>query len=178
MSKLEDNRLVPVGKIVKAHGVHGRLRVAYYNEDKTNFFSYHKVWLKSGDDRLQSYQIKDARVHRQYILVQFEGTESLDQAEPLVGATVLVERTALPTLEEGEYYWIDLLGMEVITTAGDRLGEVSQVIPTGGTDVFVVRRDEGEILIPAHEEIIRQVDVASRRMIVSLREDLVDDNSI
>jgi len=178
LNNLRKRELIPIGKIVNTHGAHGKLRVVYYNEDKAKFFSYRKVLLKDPGGHLGSFEIAEAKIHRKFILVQFKGMDNLDQAECLVGATVLVEKAALPKLGEGEYYWVDLIGMEVTTARGDRLGEVSEIIPTGGTDVFVIRRGESEVSIPATEERIKRIDIASRRIVVSLLEGLTGDDSI
>jgi 16S rRNA processing protein RimM len=178
LNNLDNKELIPIGKIVRTHGVHGKLRVAYYNEDKASFLSYQEVFLRNSDRHLGSLEIVEAKVHRKFILVQFKGIENLDEAERLVGATVLVKKVALPQLEEGEYYWTDLIGMEVATPEGECLGRLSQIIPTGGTDVFVVKQGEREILLPANEERIEHIDTASRRIVVSLLEGLVSDDSV
>lgn len=169
--------LVTIGRIVKTHGIHGRLRIKYYNEDKS-FFSYRRVLLTDPVGHLESFDVTDARAHKDSIIIQLRNVDHIGAAERLVGASVLVEKEVLPALEEGEYYWTDLIGMEVTTASGERLGEVLDVIPTGGTDVFVVKEGEKEVLVPATEEVIRQVDIASRRMVVDLLEGLNEDDSI
>lgn len=178
LNSLEKRDLIPIGQVVKAHGLHGKLRVVYYNENKTSFFSYRQILLRDLSGHLGSFEIAEATVHRKSIIVRLKDMDSLDQAESLVGASVLVEKTDLPELEEGEYYWADLIGMEVTNTNGDRVGEVSNILPTGGTDVFVIRMDEKEILIPATAERIKQVDTASRHMIICLSEGLTGDDTI
>ena len=175
---MKKRELIPIGKIVNTHGIHGKLRVIYYNEDKTNFFSYRKILLRDPRGHLEPFEVKEAKIHQKFIIVQFKGLDNLDEAERLVGASVLVERAVLPKLEEGEYYWADLIGMEVLTVKGDRLGEILDIIPTGGTDVFVIKTDKREVLIPATEEVIKQVDMASRRMVVHPLEGLIGNDSI
>ena len=177
-NRLATSDLIPIGKIVNTHGIHGKIRLAYYNEDKTSFFSYQKVLLRNPRGDLASVEISDARIHGRFVLVQFQGIDTLGQAQPLVGATVLVEKATLPALEEGEYYWTDLIGMEVMTVNGDRVGEVTRIIPTGGTDVLVIEKGEKEILVPATEERIREIDTTSRRMVVDRIEGLTDDDPI
>jgi 16S rRNA processing protein RimM len=170
--------IITIGRIVKTHGIHGRLRLRYYNEDKNSFFAYRMILLMNQAGNLVPFEVTEAKIHQDLILVQLDGVDSLDQAENLVGASVLVEKAALPELKGGEYYWADLIGMEVTDVRGVRLGEVFDIISTGGTDVFVIKMDEKEILIPATEEVIREVDVALRRMVVSPLEGLVEDDPI
>jgi 16S rRNA processing protein RimM len=178
LNRPEKKQLIPIGRIVNTHGIHGKLRIAYYNEDKTKFLSYRQVLLRSLDGDLKSFEIGEAKVHGRFILVQFKGAADLDQVKRLAGADILVEKTALPELEAGEYYWVDLIGMEVETAEGETVGVVSDLIVTGGTDVVVVRRGEKEVLLPASEGHIKEIDVTSRRMVIYPFEGHTEDDSI
>ena len=173
MNNFDERELISIGRIVNTHGIQGKLRVIYYNEDKTRFLSYKTVLLRDPRGHLQPLEVADARIHRKYIIVQLKGLENIDQAESLVGCSVLVERRSLPKLETGEYYWADLIGMEVTTEEGERLGQVETIIPTSGIDVLVTRLGEKEVLIPATEDVIKQVDITSRRVVVHLLEGLI-----
>lgn len=181
MKSLNDPRrrdLIPVGKIVKTHGIHGSVRIKYYNEDKSRFSFYRTILLMDSDGCMERFEVTAAKPYKGVVIAQLAGVENLGRARRLVGASVLVEKAALPELEAGEYYWTDLIGMEVTTTRGDRLGEILDIIPTGGTDVFVVKRGEKEILIPATEKFIQKVDASSGHMVVSLLGGLVENDSI
>lgn len=175
---MKERELISIGKIVNTHGIQGKLRAIYYSKDKTGFFPYSKILLRDPRGHLEPHKVIEAKIHRKFIIVRLRDVNSLDQAERLVGAPVLVEKATFPKLEEGEYYWADLIGMEVTTVKGDRLGEISGIIPTGGIDVFVVNRGEKEVLIPATEDVIKQVDVASRHMVIHLLEGLIGDDSV
>lgn len=175
---MKNRELILIGRVVHGHGIHGKLRIVYYNEDKTSFFRYRKILLRDSFGQLEPFEVTDARIHRKFIIVQFKGFDNLDQAERLVGASVLVEKSALPELEEGEYYWADLIGMEVSNAKGDRVGEVSDIIPTRGADVFVIKAHERELLVPATEEVIREIDLTSRRMVICPVEGLIGDDSV
>jgi len=174
LNSLEERELIAIGRIARVHGIHGRLRVVYYNEDKTRFSSYKRVLLKDREGRLGSFRVEEARIHGKFILLSLEGVDSIDQAERLVGSAVLVERADLPDLERGEYYWADLIGMEVTTPEGERVGEVCSIVPTGGTDVIVIGTGKEELLVPATENWIRGIDTASKRMVIEFSEDLVE----
>ncbi len=175
---MKNRELILIGRVVHAHGIHGKLRIVYYNEDKTSFFRYRKILLRDSFGQLEPFEVTDARIHRKSIIVQLKGFDNLDQAERLVGASVLVEKSALPELEQGEYYWADLIGMEVTNAKGDWVGEVSDIIPTRGADVFVIKAHERELLVPATEEVIREIDLASRRMVICPEEGLIGDDSV
>jgi 16S rRNA processing protein RimM len=175
---LKRGELIPIGKIVRTHGIHGKFRVAYYNQDKTNFFSYKAVLVRGSDGDLEPFQIVEASVHHKFIIVRLQDIDHIDQAERLVGAEILVEETDLPKLDEDEYYWNDLIGMKVTTTIGDQLGEVLDILPTGGTDVLVIKRGQKEVLVPATEEWIETIDLPARRLVLYPIENLTGDDSI
>lgn len=175
---MKEEDLIPIGKIVGTHGIHGKLRITYYNEDKTSFLRYRRVLVRDLLGRLEPFEVTEAKIHRKLIIVQLKDVDHIDRANRLVGASVLVERTLLPKLEEGEYYWVDLIGMEVITPTGVQTGRVSGIIPTGSSDVFVITINGKEVLVPATEDVIKRVDVVSRRMVIDLKEDLAGDDTI
>lgn len=165
-----EETLVRIGEIVNTHGIHGQLRVRYHNEDKRSFLSYKSLLVRNPLGRLEPVEVTEARIHRKLVIVRLKGLDSIDQAARLVGGSVFVERTSLPELEEGEYYWADLIGLEVTTTQGKSVGEVIRIIPTGANDVLVIRAGVEELLVPATEEVIKEVDLVSRRMVISLQE--------
>ncbi len=178
MNKPEKSDLITIGEIVRTHGIHGKLRIRYYNEDKNFFLSYRKILLMDSAGHVEAFEVVEARIHKDFILAQLKNVDGIGQAERFIGASVLVDKASLPALGEGEYYWTDLIGMEVKTVSGDRLGKVSDIIPTGGSDVFVVMEGKKEIFIPANEEVIKQIDTASRHIIVCLLEGLYGNDSI
>jgi 16S rRNA processing protein RimM len=167
-----EETVVRIGEIVSTHGIHGKLRVRYHNEDKKGFLSYKSLLVRNPLGRLEPFEVTEARIHQKLIIVQLRGLDSIDQAERLVGGSVFVERTSLPELEEDEYYWADLIGLEVTTTEGKSVGEVVRIIPTGANDVLVITAGVEELLVPATEEVIKEVDLVSRRMVISLQEGL------
>ena len=92
--------------------------------------------------------------------------------ESLIGKEVFVKKEVLPNLEEGEYYWMDLLGMSVETQEGKKIGRVKEIFATGANDVYVVEGKRGEIFLPATEEVILSVDREKGVMTVSRKEGL------
>ncbi len=99
--------------------------------------------------------------------ILFEGHEGRDAAEALRGAIIEIPEADLPSLPEGEYYAHDLIGMSVVTTAGERVGRLEQVLVTGANDVYLVRLpNQKDILIPALEHIVIEIDVPGQRMVI------------
>ncbi len=98
--------------------------------------------------------------------------------EDLVGLTLYMDRKELPRLEEDEYYWYELIGMEVCTDSGKSVGTLEKILETGSHDVYVVRKGEQESLIPAIRDVVRKVDVPGRRMIIHAVEGLLNEDDL
>ena len=172
LNNTEREELLPIGEVARTHGIHGKLRLIYYNEDKTEFHSYREVLLRDLLGHLEPFEVTESTIHRRFVVVRFKGLDSLERAERWVGASVLVEKSSLPELGKGEYYWADIIGMEVTTVRGDRVGKISRIIRTGGIDVFVIETDQAEVLVPATEDVVKEVATTSRRMVIDLLEGL------
>ncbi len=165
---------VVLGKIVATHGVRGQVRVVSYSGELNNFAALRTVMLKNPPDLLETYSIKTTAQHGKKLLVAFAGIDTINEALPLVGREVIIYREQLPELSPGEYYWCDLLGLQVITVAGEKLGTISDIIATGSNDVYVVTAAEQEYLVPALEDVVLTVDLEQQIMTISPPEGLFD----
>jgi 16S rRNA processing protein RimM len=164
-----------IGRISGLHGIKGNLRIHYYNETRSDFLSYRKIYLEDRDGHLQPYEIQEAKIHNKFISARLKGCEGIADAEKCIGARVLVKRGNLPTLEEGEYYWLEIIGMDVVTDEGRALGRVEAILPTGSNDVYLVQGREREWLIPATEEVIVRVDREKGQMVIHPIEGLLEE---
>ena len=166
-----------MGKIVGAHGIKGALKVYSYAESVSSFKPGSPVILKAGGLE-QAFTIAWVKPHHKTILVAFEGVANRNRAEELVGLELFMARESLETLEEGVYYWSDIIGLSVYTVENEYLGRVTSVIQTGSNDVYVVKNEQGqdpvEILVPALEWVVRKIDVDQQVMRVDLPEGLRD----
>jgi 16S rRNA processing protein RimM len=140
--------LVTLGRISGVHGVQGWVKVFSYADPRENVLSYPEWWLIRGRER-RRVRVRDGRAGGRTIIAALESIEDRDAAEEWVGAEIAVERSSLPEPGEGEYYWADLIGLDVRDGRGQRLGRVGRMLETGAHDVMVVERGEGEdLLIP------------------------------
>jgi 16S rRNA processing protein RimM len=101
-------------------------------------------------------------------IVAFKDLRDRNEAEALAGTELSVDQDRLPPLDEGTYYQFDLIGLDVVTTEDVPLGTVEEIWEPGAHDLLVVRGDRGEILIPAIEPFIREVDMKGRRIVVEM----------
>lgn len=130
------------------------------------------LYLKSPDGRVQSRSVDWAKPHGKGVLMAIAGVADRETAETLIGSRLLVDRSLLPDLEEGTYYWFELIGLSVYTPQGRYLGKLETIMPTGSNDVYVVRDGEAEILVPALASVVQVIDTDQRRMEVDLPEGL------
>ena len=172
---MEPDGVVLIGKIVGVHGLYGTSKVISFAECVSIFTPDSSIILRQPEGQARPYVIKWAKEHTRCVLLALEGITSREQAEHLVGCELLIPKSRLPEPEEGTYYWFDLIGLWVYTAEGRFLGRLESIIPTGGNDVYLVRPDTEsgqEVLIPAIESVVKEVDLKRKVMRVILPEDL------
>ena len=175
---MEPNGVVLIGKIVGAHGLDGTSKVVSYAESVSIFTPNTSIILRRPEGQARTFNIQWAKEHSRCILLALDGVTDRNQAESLIGCELLIPRSRLPEPEYGTYYWFDLIGLMVYTTDGRLLGRLASIIPTGSNDVYVIRpeaedgKDKDEVLIPAIDSVVREIDLKRKRMRVELPEDL------
>jgi 16S rRNA processing protein RimM len=163
---------VLIGEVLRPHGVDGEIKVYPITTDPERFSKLHEVILRKGKID-QRFEVVSARVQMDQVLLALEGIESLEQAETFRGWEVRIDRSQVPPLEEGWYYF-ELEGMKVYE--GDTLlGVLTQVLETGANDVYLVKGNKGELCIPALKSVVKHVDVKAKRMEVILPAGLLED---
>jgi 16S rRNA processing protein RimM len=165
---------VAVGEIVGAHALKGLVRVRAYQPPAPSLHAGAPVVIEHADARREA-TVRAAAPHgRGLVLVQFDGVEDRDAAEALVGARVLVRAADLPAADEGEFYYHEVTGFSVETTAGEPLGRIAETFTTGLNDVWVVRDGEREQLIPVIADVVRTLDRAAGRVVIEPLPGLLD----
>ena len=155
-----------VGRIVGLFGVDGWVKVESYTEPRERILKYRPWLVKSAGGETEMAQVR-GRSHGKGLVAALPQVVDRDAAMAWVGAEIWVRRSALPRAKRGEYYWVDLEGLEVVTGEGVALGKVSHLFATGANDVLVVRDGERERMIPfVLEQFVRNVDLGSRRIVV------------
>ena len=162
MSK--DDKVAPVlvglGRISGVHGLRGALKLRPDADSATTDPEVITA-LEEVEIGGKRHRVLDAGRLKWQILLRLEGIETRDQAETLIGQEVKGDANRFPPLPEGEYYWFQILGLPVLHAAdGDLLGHLQEIIPTPGHDVYVVRRGKKELLLPAVEEVITEINLA------------------
>jgi 16S rRNA processing protein RimM len=164
---IEAGRRVLIGRIVGLYGVQGWLKIESWSEPRMKIFDY-QPWLLSTAPGMET-QISGAKGRQQGkgMVAQLPGVDDREQAAALIGMDIHVAREQLPPPGKDEYYWVDLEGLEVVTTESVSLGRVSHLFATGANDVVVVRDGARERLIPFIQgSYVRSVDISARRIVV------------
>jgi 16S rRNA processing protein RimM len=156
-----------MGRIFGSWGVRGGVRVDPYSEDPETLAGY-KTWLIGHEGQWKEYAVLEARLHTTQLVAQLAGIEDRDAALKLKGSEVAVPRDSLPQPEDGSYYWSDLVGLAVVNTGGEVLGEVKEMFSNGAQDVIDVVGDV-QRLIPW--TAVKGVDLAARRIEVEWEKD-------
>ncbi|MBI1911548.1 MAG: 16S rRNA processing protein RimM [Deltaproteobacteria bacterium] len=167
MSKEE---LVQIGKITGVHGIKGEVKVSLYGD--LDEFVWQTVTL-SGKKEEKVCKVTRARKHKGTFILELEGYSTRSDAETLTGLELSVKKTELPELPDGEFYYSDLIGMDVVAEDGRDMGRIANVIPTGSNDVFEVEGPLGSVLVPAIEDVVLSVDLEGRKVVVRLIEGLL-----
>lgn len=171
---MSGSELVLLGKVVGTHGIKGQLRVASFSGESETFLSLDRIILKDAHGKEESFEVSAAAAHGRKILLTLKGMSSINQVEILVGRELYVQRSQLPPLAEDEFYWFDLIGLRVVTDDGMELGRLESIMETGSNDVYLVRANEKEYLIPAIEEVVKAIDLEAGVMTISPLEGLLD----
>ena len=154
----QESRRVVLGRIAAPFGIKGWVKLQSWTEPREKIIEY-RPWLLELGGRWQEWQVVEGRLHGKSVIARLDGVADRDRAATLAGANIAIRREQLPELRPGEYYWADLLGLEV-RLADDRvLGRISGLMATGANDVLVVK-GERERLIPfLRGQVVKQVDL-------------------
>lgn len=156
---------VIMGRVTGPFGVRGWVKVFSDTEPRERIVDFGTVWLRRGDS-WREIKITSGQRQGKGVVVAFEGIDERDAAVALTGAEIAVDRDRLEPPAEGEYYWADLIGLEVVNLEGLTLGRLDHLIATGANDVMVVR-GERERLIPwVPGDVVKEVDQGAGRLTV------------
>lgn len=159
-----------IGRILRPHGVRGEVRVSVHTELPERFEWLEQVYLAQNPDvkHPKHLAVEGVRLHQDHVLLKLAGIDSRDDADTLRALWLLVPESEGIPLEDGEFYLYHLDNMAVYTDSGEFLGRIVEILETKANDVFVVRGDAGELLLPDIDEVVKSIDLDAGRMIVHL----------
>ncbi len=167
---MKSPRYLIIGRVLKPWSYRGELKIEILTDFPDRFASLRTVFL--GDDA-KSFSVERARLHGNAALLKLNGVDSTQAAEKLRNQLVQVAAEDAVRLPKGQHYLYQLIGLRVKTLGGETLGEIVEILDTGANDVYVVREGSREILIPAIEDVVKEIDLERGEVIVQLIEGLI-----
>lgn len=162
-----------IGQIVNTFGIRGFVKVVPYVDDIERYDELKKVYIKS-KNRKTEYEVEEVKYQKNMVLLKLKGIDRIEEAEKLRNAFLEVDRENAIDLEEGEYFIADLIGLQVITDEGEQLGKIEDIYNTGSSDIYVVKDKLGkQILLPAIEEVIKEISIEENKITVHIIEGLI-----
>jgi 16S rRNA processing protein RimM len=163
-----------IGYITKPQGIKGEVKVEPVTPNPKRFNRLKIVYLQV-NDKSQAYPIEKIRVADRFVYIKFSGINSRGEAELLRNAEVLIEKKDLIQPDQDEYFVHDLVGCRVVSENNDEIGIVSDVVQITSNDIYVVKDGNGaEYLVPATKEVVKQVDIGQKLIIIHVLEGLFD----
>jgi 16S rRNA processing protein RimM len=168
MSK--QNERIVMGKLGSTYGIRGWLKVFSYTDNAESIFDYSPWYLNQKGEWVE-YKVESWKRHGQGYVCKLAGLDVREDAQLMTNFEIAIDPASLPELSEDEFYWRELFGMQVFTTKGYNLGEVTDLLETGSNDVLVIKANlkdafgQKERLIPyLEEQVIKKVDREARRI--------------
>lgn len=170
-----------VGQVLRPHGVRGELRVRLLTGYPEHFQHLERVGLghdAEAPDDITLYDVERARLHKEYGILKLADCDDRDAADLLREQFVMVPLDDAVPLETDEYYHFQLVGLTMVTVDGEPIGQVMEILETGANDVYVVNGPRyGEILVPAIDDVVQEIDLAARRIVITPLPGLLPDAS-
>ncbi|EAP92016.1 MULTISPECIES: ribosome maturation factor RimM [Vibrio] len=166
----EQNNRIVMGKLGSTYGIRGWLKVFSYTDNAESIFDY-SPWYLNQKGKWVEYKVESWKRHGQGYVCKLAGLDVREDAQLMTNFEIAIDPASLPELSEDEFYWRELFGMQVFTTKGYDLGEVTDLLETGSNDVLVIKANlkdafgQKERLVPyLEEQVIKKVDREARRI--------------
>lgn len=162
-----------IGQIVNSYGLKGQMKVVPFTDNIKRFSKLKTIYIEI-EKQLKEFKIQEVKYHKNNILIKLKNIDDINDAEKYKNCYIKIDRKDAVKLPEDTYFIVDLIGIEVFTEENILLGKIVDVFPTGSNDVYVVKDELGkQILLPAISEVIKNVDITNKKMIVNLIKGLV-----
>ena len=177
-NKVSSEKLLLVGKVIKPHGFKGLIRVWSYARTIDSFRHSGTVFFKQEHQEPIEYAVLDVNPHKNIFLMRVEGIDTFEKADSFKGADILIKKDLLTRNSDDDYYWFELIDLKVYLDTGKYLGIIKEIIPTGSNDVYVVKQNDSEFLIPAIYDVVKKIDLDKGEMIITAMDGLLDLNEV
>lgn len=157
-----------VGRILAPWGIAGEIKTRVLTDFPDRFTPGEAVYVDG-----RPLVIESSRPHKQHLVLKLATVDTREDAEKLRGLDLCIPDSELRELPEDEYYAFQLIGLDVVTTEGKHIGKVADIMPTAGNDVYIIKGETREILIPAIEDVVKSIDLENGRIVIEAIEGLL-----
>ncbi len=169
--KSSDLEFITIGRILTSWGTEGKLKVKVVTDFPQRFALFSTVYISR-----QPMTTDSTEWHKGEVVIKLNAINSIEAARRLRGQPIEIHHSQVYSLPEGQYYQFQLIGLEVWTTQGELLGNITEVLTAESNDNYVVKGDEGEILIPAIEDVVKSIDLNKGRIVIEAIQGLLSLN--
>ena len=166
--------LILLGHVIRPQGLAGLLRIVSYAQSTETFLRAGSVFLSIDKKGFLKEKVVSVKPHGSTCILRLSHINSIDQAERYKGAEILIRKESLLKEEGDEFFWYELIGLDVYLLSGQYLGVIKKIFPTGGNDVYVVEGQGKEFLIPAIHQVVKEINIGDKKMIISPIKGLLD----
>lgn len=168
-------KLVTVGKVVNSHGIRGELKIVPETDFPERFDVGNSLIIVDSQNKQTPVTVKTSRLHKNVFIVLFSQFSNINDVEKFKGSLLKIEAKDQKPLEEGEYYYHEIIGCKVITEDEQELGLISEILTPGANDVWVVSLPKGkQLLLPVIDDVILKVDIPNKTIRIHLMEGLLE----
>lgn len=162
-----------IGQIVNTNGLKGMLKIKPFTDDITRFEDLEFIYIQNGQELIEK-NIEEVKYVKNMVLLKLEGIDSIEEAEKYRNLYIKINKEDIEELPEGSYLIVDMLKCNVYTEEDELLGKMVDVFSTGSNDVYVVKTEEGkEILLPAIKDVVKEIDIQNKKIVVKLMDGLI-----
>lgn len=162
-----------IGQIVNTFGIKGMVKIKPFTDDINRFDDLEKIYIEKNNNK-KEYEIEEVKYHKGMVLMKLKGVNTPEEAELLRNYYLKVKREDEPELEEGTYYIVDLIGLDVYSDDGKLLGKLDDIFNTGSNDIYVVKDELGkQILLPAISDVVKDINLEEKKIIVHILNGLI-----
>ena len=161
-----------IGQIVNTHGIKGEIKVFPLTDDASRFDKLKEIYIESKDE-MTKYQIESIKHLKNTVILKLKGIDTMNDSEKLRNLYIKVGRWDAVRLPKDSFFICDIVESDVFDIHGELLGKLADVLQTGANDVYIVKDDKREILIPALKSVVKEIDLQNKKIIVDLPEGLI-----
>lgn len=165
---------ITIGTILKSVGLRGELKVSPLTHFPRRFNQLRDITIQTKQGQSQAYRIERVRYASPFVYIKLAGLSSLEEAQSLAGGTLLIPEEERLPLPEGSYYHFEIEGLDVYLENGTRLGKIESILETGSNDIYIVKEEGKEFLIPALASIVKEINLPEGRMTIRPMQGLLE----